>query len=59
MDRPPSPTPMAGGSLLALSLLGGAIIGVLQGQPSIGLVAGLAIGLVLLGAVWFWDRSRR
>jgi uncharacterized membrane protein (UPF0136 family) len=58
MTRPPSRTPMAGGFLLAISLLAGAIIGAGRGQASIGFVAGLAVGLVLLVAVWLIDRIR-
>ena len=58
MTRPTSRTPMAGGFLLAISLLAGAIIGAGRGQASIGFVAGLAVGLVLLVAVWLIDRVR-
>lgn len=56
--RPPSKSPMAGGSLLAFSLLAGALIGTLQGQPTIGILAGLGVGLLLLAAVFLWDRRR-
>jgi hypothetical protein len=47
---------LSGGSLLAVSILAGAVGGIIGGQPSIGLVAGLAAGLVLLLAVWLFDR---
>jgi uncharacterized membrane protein (UPF0136 family) len=49
---------MAGGFLLAVSLLAGTIIGAGQGEASIGFVAGLGVGLVLLLAVWLIDRAR-
>jgi uncharacterized membrane protein (UPF0136 family) len=49
---------MAGGFLLALSLVVGTVVGAGQGQASIGFVAGLGAGLVLLLAVWLIDRAR-
>ena len=51
--------PRAGGALLAGSILIGVVAGTLLRQPSIGFLAGLGAGLVLLAAVWLWDRSRR
>jgi hypothetical protein len=48
----------SGGSLLALSLIAGAIGGVVARQPSIGILAGFGIGMVLLLAVWLLDRRR-
>ncbi|HVQ08647.1 MAG TPA: hypothetical protein VMS43_09450 [Allosphingosinicella sp.] len=48
----------AGGALLALSLLAGALIGVFAGQPSIGFLAGAGIGLLLLTLIWLLDRRR-
>ncbi|MFZ4690695.1 MAG: hypothetical protein ACOYLS_15785, partial [Polymorphobacter sp.] len=49
---PPEPTnsrpPMRGGGcLIAAGLVIGPIVGILFGETSIGLVAGLAIGVVL------------
>ena len=46
----------AGGCLLAFSLVAGAIGGAYVHQPSIGFLAGLAAGLILLLAVWLLDR---
>jgi hypothetical protein len=51
-----SKTPLAGGALLALSLLGGVILGIVYRQPSIGFLTGLGVGLALLGLVWLLDR---
>ena len=58
MARASSPTPMAGGSLLAMSLIVGTVLGAGRGQASIGFVAGLGVGLALLLAVWLIDRAR-
>ena len=57
MDR--KTIPLAGGALLALSMLAGAFIGIRNGQPSIGFLAGLGIGLALMGLVWLVERMRR
>ena len=46
----------SGGSLLAFSVLAGAFVGALLGQPSIGFLAGSALGLVLVIAVLLLDR---
>lgn len=63
MDRKPSPAakgaPIAGGALLALSLIVGTVIGVLRGQPSLGFIGGLGVGLALLLIVALADRARR
>jgi hypothetical protein len=48
----------AGGALLALAIVGGAIAGVFAGESSIGVVGGAALGLVLMLGVWFLDRRR-
>jgi hypothetical protein len=55
---PPPAAPMSGGFLLALSVIVGTVAGGLQGQGSIGFVAGLGVGLVLLLGVWLLDRRR-
>lgn len=64
MDRKPSSaqrgyTPIAGGALLSLSLIAGTVIGVIRGQPSLGFIAGLGAGLVLMLIVALIDRARR
>lgn len=58
MNRSSKPAPIAGGALLALSLVAGTIVGVRQGQPSIGFLAGLGIGIALLIIVALIDRLR-
>lgn len=54
--RPPKRAATGGGILIAIGLVGGAVIGGLNGQPSIGLLAGLAVGA--LGALLLWLRER-
>lgn len=58
MAKPKSRSPRSGGILLALSILAGATIGILNRQPSIGFLAGLGVGLALLTLVWLLDRKR-
>ncbi|NIJ20944.1 hypothetical protein FHS95_002636 [Sphingomonas naasensis] len=58
MANPPSRAPMAGGFLLALSLIVGTVLGAGQGQASIGFVAGLGVGLALAIGIWAIDRLR-
>ena len=58
MASPPRKDARSGGVLLALSIVAGAVGGVIGGQPSVGLVAGLAVGLLLLAGVWLIDRRR-
>lgn len=50
--------PRSGGALLAISVIAGAVGGTIGGQPSVGFLAGLAAGLVMLLAVWLFDRRR-
>ena len=54
-----STAPLAGGFLLCLCLLAGALIGVFLGLPSIGVLAGAGIGLALLVVLWLVERWRR
>jgi hypothetical protein len=46
----------AGGSLLALAIVAGAAIGVANGQPTIGALTGLAVGVSLFLLVWLVGR---
>lgn len=47
---------MAGGSLLALSIVAGVGIGTVNRQPSIGFLAGLGVGILLFLLVWLVRR---
>jgi hypothetical protein len=58
MANSPSRAPLAGGSLLAISLIAGTFIGATRGQASLGFLAGLAVGVALLAGVWLIDRAR-
>ena len=59
MANTPSRAPLAGGFLLAMSLIVGVVIGAGRGEPSLGFVLGLAVGIVLVLAIWLLDRARR
>jgi hypothetical protein len=54
----PRKTTLSGGILLALSMLVGAVFGVLHRQPSIGFLIGLSVGVGLVILVWLIDRLR-
>lgn len=58
MTRSPSKTPVAGGFLLALSLIVGVFVGIARGEASLGFVIGLGVGVALLAGVWLIDRIR-
>jgi LytS/YehU family sensor histidine kinase len=47
----------AAGSVLAISIIAGAVAGVIVGQPSIGFLVGLAAGVLI--ALLFWLNERR
>ena len=53
---PPRKEPRSGGVLLALAIVAGAVGGAMGGQASIGVLTGVAAGLVMLGLVWLIDR---
>ena len=55
----PSPSPNAGGFLIAAAVVIGALIGTLLGQPTIGVLAGTATGVAAALIVWLRDRARR
>jgi len=54
-DTPPS---AAGGILVAICSIGGAVVGLIEGQVTIGFLAGLAIGALGAVAVWLRDSRR-
>ena len=57
VNRPKS-FPRAGGALFAAAILIGVVAGIALRQPSIGFLAGLGAGVLLLGVVWLADRRR-
>lgn len=48
----PSRSTIGGGAPLALAVLLGTIIGVIAGQPTIGFLVGLAVGVVAALLIW-------
>jgi len=59
MENGRSSTTKAGGCLLTICILGGAFIGALFRQSSIGLVAGTGVGLAAALVLWLVDRQRK
>ena len=47
---------LAGGSLLALAIVGGVVVGTLYGQPTIGFLTGFGLGLALFLTFWLLGR---
>lgn len=48
----------AGGFPIAMGALGGTVVGLIERQPSIGFLVGLALGTALAVAIWLVDRRR-
>ena len=48
----------AGGFWLILAIIIGTALGIWQGQPSIGVLAGTAVGVLLAVGVYLKDRAR-
>lgn len=48
----------AAGSVLAISIIAGAVAGIIVGQPSVGFLVGLAAGLLLAFLFWLNERRR-
>jgi zinc transporter ZupT len=48
----------ATGSVLAISIIAGAVAGVIVGQPSIGFLTGFAAGILLVILFWLNERRR-
>ena len=59
MATPPTRNPLAGGFFIAAGMLGGAILGAFQGEPSLYMVIGLGLGCAIALAIWLIDRARR
>ena len=48
----------AGGFWLILAIIVGTALGIWQGQPSIGVLAGTAVGILLAVGIYLRDRAR-
>jgi hypothetical protein len=57
MDNDSGSSPAAGGCLLAICIVLGAVIGVIYNQISAGIVIGLAVGAVIAVGIWLRDRK--
>lgn len=57
-NPPQSTAPAAGGCLLALGVIGGAIAGIILHQTSLGIVLGIAGGAIAATIVFVIDRRR-
>lgn len=55
----PRSEPRGGGILIALALLAGGGLGAALGEGSIGILAGLALGIVAALALAWWERRPR
>lgn len=58
MAHQPPRNPRSAGAILALCVIGGAVVGAIQGQPTIGVLAGTALGVLIAVIVWLVDRRR-
>lgn len=50
------PASRAAGAIIALTTIAGAVIGNAEGQPSLGMVIGFAIGAAVAVGLWVYDR---
>jgi uncharacterized membrane protein len=57
-SKPPTRTPLAGGALIALGALGGAVIGQLLYAPIPGLLIGTGLGIAVSIAMWLLNLQR-
>ena len=55
-SNPPARTPLAGGAPIAIGAMGGAVIGLSQGQATAGFLIGLGAGVALALVIWVVDR---
>jgi len=54
--KDPSQGRNAGGIFIAFGAIAGAIVGGFMGQPSLGLLAGLSLGIFVALLIWFKER---
>ena len=56
-SKPPRKTPLAGGFVIALGAIGGAVYGLIHHQPTIGLLVGVGIAVVISVLLWLFSRG--
>ena len=54
---PPKSPSAAGGALIALAVMVGSIAGLIAGQPTIGFLIGLSVGVIAALLIWWTDRK--
>lgn len=58
MAEPTPRTPLAGGALIAIGAMGGALIGLFAGEATPGLLIGGGGGIALAILIWLVDLRR-
>jgi hypothetical protein len=58
MIDPPKRTSTGPGCLMLAAIIIGTVIGLRNHQPSVGLVIGIGVALLIAAVVWVWDRLR-
>ena len=58
VPRSSTPQPRAAGAFIALCVIAGAVVGVILGQPSAGVVGGAVLGVAIAIVQWLGDRRR-
>lgn len=53
-----SSSPAGGGVMIAGGAVLGTIVGLVLGQPTLGMLSGLAIGVAIALAIWLVGRGR-
>jgi uncharacterized membrane protein len=56
-SKPPRKTPLAGGFVIAFGAIAGAVYGLIHRQPTIGLLAGIGIGVAISVLLWLISRD--
>ena len=46
----------AGGAIIAVGIIAGALAGIIAGEPSIGFLTGLGVGVLIALLIWLKDR---
>jgi hypothetical protein len=58
MEQNSSKASRAGGVIIAITVLAGALLGARLGQPSLGIVIGIATGATVALALYLYDRRQ-
>lgn len=56
--KAPQTNSQAGGFVIAAAIIAGVVGGAIAGQPSMGVIAGAAVGIALATWIWLRDRAR-